>query len=138
MKTPLAALLLSLTLLTASCGHPGDPDPAATTPGGTASTGIKGLTIVDGGCPMIKTSSPCPDKPLAAHLTVTKVGSDQPVANVDSDHNGGFQIPLPPGDYTLHPANLTGALHPAASPITVHVQDSRYTIVTVPFDSGIR
>ncbi len=94
--------------------------------------------MVDGGCPMIQSSSPCPDKPIAAHLVVTKVGNDQPIAAVDSDSDGRFRLALPPGDYVLHPTNLTGAIHPAASALTVHVQDGRYTTVTVPFDSGIR
>jgi hypothetical protein len=95
--------------------------------------------MVDGGCPMMRDASPCPDKPLPAKLTITRRGTDTVVvATATSDTNGNFRIPLPPGDYVLRPTNIAGGLHPAASPMDVAVQAGRYTTITVPFDSGIR
>lgn len=94
--------------------------------------------MVDGGCPMVREGTPCPDKPLSARITVTEVGATATVATVVSDADGRFRIALAPGRYRLRPANLTGALHPASSPQDVDVQAGMYTTVTLSFDSGIR
>jgi hypothetical protein len=94
--------------------------------------------MVDRGCPMTRDSSPCPDKPLAARLTVTRTGSARTVATATSDSRGYFRIPLPPGDYVVRPENLTGSVVPIAQPLTVTVDTGRFTTVTIPFDSGIR
>lgn len=94
--------------------------------------------MVDGGCPVIRDNSPCPDQPLPALLTVTRPGSDTPVATATSGPDGRFRLPLAPGDYVLHPSNLTGGIHPAAVPIDIRVTSGGYTTITVPFDSGIR
>ena len=47
-------------------------------------------------------------------------------------------IPLPPGAYVLHPANLTGSVLPTAEPTPFNVRPHTFTTVTVSFDSGIR
>jgi hypothetical protein len=100
-------------------------------------SGIAGQTMVDGGCPVIRTGSPCPDRPLPAHIVIT-FGVDHTVAALDSDSNGWFRVTLPPGDYTLRATNHTGAPLPAAAPMNVSVTSGQYTTVTVNFDSGIR
>ncbi len=106
---------------------------------GTATqSGIDGRTMVDAGCPMARNASPCPDKPLAAKLTVTRAGSARTVATATSDSRGYFRIPLPPGEYVLRPDNLTGAVVPIAQPLTVTVVAGRFTTITISFDSGIR
>jgi hypothetical protein len=101
-------------------------------------SGIEGRTMVDGGCPPARDTSPCPDKPLRSRLTVLRADSGRTVATTTSDGNGHFRIPLPPGHYVVRPDNLTGAVVPIAQPLTVTVAAGRYTVITISFDSGIR
>ncbi|QFZ19098.1 carboxypeptidase-like regulatory domain-containing protein [Saccharothrix syringae] len=126
MTTRTAPVLL--VALLAACGTSGDP------PG----SGVDGRTVVDGGCPPARDAPPCPDEPLSARIRVTRTGSGDTAAEATSDVDGRFRIPLPPGRYTLHPANLTGSLLPAAQPLDVDVTAGGYTTVTVFFDSGVR
>jgi hypothetical protein len=125
-----AAAAVCLLLGCASAHVPG--------PGAKPNSGIEGRTMVDGGCPVIRRGSPCPDKPLAARLTVTRVGSARTTAQATSDKNGYFRIPLPPGHYVVQPHNLTGAVVPIAQPVTVTVRAGQFTVVRISFDSGIR
>jgi len=123
----------TVTCLLLGCASAQIPGPAA-----KPHSGIEGRTMVDGGCPMTRDASPCPDKPLASRLTVVKADSAQIVAEATSDDNGYFRIPLPPGHYVLHPANLTGSVVPIAQPLTITVIADRFASITISFDSGIR
>jgi hypothetical protein len=101
-------------------------------------SGVQGRTTIDGGCPVIRAGTPCPNRPLSARITVTRSGSDTVIATVTSDADGGFRISLPPGTYLLRPDNLAGARYPAAQPITVTVRSGQFTQVAIAFDSGIQ
>src|SRR4051794_5345589 len=110
--------------------------PAPTPPVPTVSgAGINGVTVVDG-CPIVR-NPPCPDKPVAAHLTITKPDGTA-VAATDSAGNGRFSIALTPGDYVVRSANGSGGRPRAPAPMTVHVGPDHYTTVTLRFDSGMR
>jgi hypothetical protein len=101
-------------------------------------SGMQGRTTIDGGCPVIRAGTPCPNRPLSARITVTRTGSDAVIATITSDADGGFRISLPPGTYLLRPDNLAGARYPAAQPITVTVRSGQFTQVAIAFDSGIQ
>jgi hypothetical protein len=101
-------------------------------------SGVQGRTTIDGGCPVIRAGTPCPDRPLSARITVTRTGSDTVIATVMSDADGGFRISLPPGTYLLRPDNLAGARYPAAQPTTVTVRSGQFTQVAIAFNSGIQ
>jgi hypothetical protein len=60
------------------------------------------------------------------------------LATAISDAEGYFRIPLAPGHYTVRPSNLSGAVLPIAHEVTVTVVSGRFTVLTIPFDSGIR
>jgi hypothetical protein len=94
--------------------------------------------VVDGGCPVLRLDSPCPDRPLQARLTVTDAASGNVVATAETDPAGHFRIPLPPGQYTVRATNPTGAPLPRAAPTTATIASGRYTTLTIRFDSGIR
>jgi hypothetical protein len=94
--------------------------------------------VVDGGCPVVRADSPCPDRPLQARLTVTDTSSGSLVATADTDPAGHFRIPLPPGQYLIRAANANGAPLPRAAPTTTTVGPARYSTLTIRFDSGIR
>jgi hypothetical protein len=131
-----ASLALTVGAFLAGCAH--------SAPAGSTSTaslpdsGIQGRTMVDAGSPMVYGRTPSPDRPLSARLTVTGEHDARSVAEATSDADGRFRIPLPPGTYVLHPANLTGSVVPAATPMTVTVAPGAFTSVTVSFDSGVR
>lgn len=128
---PVGTAAAFLLLVACASTHGPRPEPAPR-------SGIQGRTVVDAGCPMTRSSSGCPDKPLAARLTVTRNGSARTVAVAISNSRGSFRIPLPPGDYVVRPKNLTGAVVPIAQPLTVTVVRSQWTTLTISFDSGIR
>ena len=151
----LGCALLGCALL--GCGTPGSPalpsatqsaaSPSArptasatpaTPPSSVVASGIEGRTVVGPECPVVKAGSPCPDRPLAARVAVTRAGSAVPVATAVTDPRGYFRIPLQPGSYTVHPGTLTRALYPSARPLAVTVTAGRFTVLTVTFDSGIR
>jgi len=133
LRTALAVLALAAALSATGCGDSHGAE-SPTVPG----SGIKGRTMVDGGCPMTRDHSPCPDRPLSARLTITSGDPEETVTETTSDADGHFRIPLPPGTYTIRPANLTGAVTPIAQPMSVTVTSGQFTTVTIPFDSGIR
>ncbi|MCF3132121.1 carboxypeptidase-like regulatory domain-containing protein [Streptomyces olivochromogenes] len=133
LRTVLAVLALAVALSAAGCGDShgaGSPTPS--------DSGIKGRTLVDGGCPMVREDSPCPDRPLRARLTITGGSPERTVAETTSDADGHFRISLPPGTYTIRPTNLTGAMTPIAQPVSVTVKGGRFTMIVISFDSGIR
>ena len=142
---PVASIPASGATSTASAagsgaGAPASPAPPAAT--GTsiaaAGSGITGTSTVDGGCPVVRADSPCPERPFQARLTVIEAGSGTQVAAADTDPSGRFRMPLPPGQYVVRAANPNGAPLPRAAPVTVTVASGRYTTLAIRFDSGIR
>jgi len=133
LRSALAILALAAMLSAAACaGAHGAGSP------GASDSGIKGRTMVDGGCPVVREQSPCPDRPLSARLTITSGDPERTVAETTSGADGHFRISLPPGTYTIRPANLTGAVTSIAQPVSVTVTRGRFTTIVIPFDSGIR
>lgn len=122
--TRLAMSLIAVSLLAGCATHRGTPSPgasssaAAMSPGpttgashGTTSgvdSGVSGQTMVDGGCPVLRPESPCPDRPLPARIVVVAADSAAIVTSIDTDSDGRFRIPLAPGRYVLQPSNRTG------------------------------
>jgi len=133
LRTVLAALALAAALAAAGCGDSHGAESST-----AYDSGVKGRTMVDGGCPMVRDHSPCPDRPLGARLTITSGDPERTVTESTSDAAGHFRIPLPPGTYNVHATNLTGAVAPIAQPMSVTVTSGRFTTVDIPFDSGIR
>jgi hypothetical protein len=135
VRTALAVPALAAAVLSAvGCGS----SQGSGSSGGASDSGIEGRTMVDGGCPMVREHSPCPDRPLSARLTITTGDPEHTVTKTTSGTDGHFRIPLPPGTYTLRSANLTGAVTPIAQPMDVTVTSGRFTTIVVSFDSGIR
>ncbi|MFF7929087.1 carboxypeptidase-like regulatory domain-containing protein [Streptomyces mirabilis] len=138
MKRPVRTALAVPALAAAVLSAVGCGDSRASGSPGASDSGIEGRTMVDGGCPVVREHSPCPDRPLSARLTITTGAPERTVTKTTSGADGHFRIPLPPGTYTLHPANLTGAVTPIAQPMDVTVTSGRFTTIVVSFDSGIR
>ena len=124
--------VLCALMVLAACGSPSQSTRD------TSTSGVQGVARVDGGCPVSVNATPCPDRPLRAHVIVTRPGSDTALASVDTDAQGRFKITLNPGQYVLQATNMTGGLLPASSPHRVSVSADRFTSVRIEFDSGIR
>ena len=130
--THLGVLVVAL-LVVAACGSStssgGSPQPAS---------GVRGIAVVDGGCPKITDAHACPELPMKARVTVTKPRTESIVGKVVTDSNGRFTIALAPGTYALNATNLTGAPVPRARSLPVTVAAHAFATVRIRFDSGVR
>lgn len=120
-------------------GHaPGPGVPAGG--GDSGGSGVRGVLIVDQGGPVVREDRPWPTYPLHGRVEAMRAdpAGTGPLAWADSDEQGRFMLPLPPGDYVLHARNLTGAPVPFAWPVPVQVTAGAFIEVTIHFDSGIR
>jgi hypothetical protein len=121
----------AVALVASACGGSADD-------GGTGSSGVRGTTDVDAGCPPSPATTACPRRPLAARLRFVRQDRSAPDVVILTGPDGAFTVDLPPGRYELVPDNLTGAPLPRADRRTVEVHQGEFTRVTVEFDSGVR
>jgi hypothetical protein len=126
-----AEMLLGVVII-AGCGSAADS--AAPPP----QSGIEGRTMVDGGCPVLRPDTPCPEIPHPARIVVASTETAATVVTADSDSSGRFRIPLEPGTYTLKSTNIDNAFLPRAMDLRVTVTAGHYEDLTITFDSGIR
>ena len=123
MKTK---LLLLFVLLLASCTSFDAPP---------TDSGIEGRVFIGPICPVMREGEECPDQPYQAILTVYSPKGER-IAQVQTDEDGRFKIPLHPGEYVLHPDSPN--VLPFAGEQTVIVEEGKFTQVLVNYDSGIR
>ena len=116
--------VLILVLATCSIYNP--------TPRGS---GIEGQVSIGPVCPVAQQGQECPDQPYQATLTVSNLNGVV-IAQVKSDAQGHFRVPLVPGEYSLHPESLDGVAF--AGDQSFVVETGGYTQLTVNYDSGIR
>lgn len=116
--------VLILVLATCSIYNP--------TPRGS---GIEGQVLIGPMCPVVQQGQECPDAPYQATLTVFNPGGLQ-IAQVRSDTEGLFRLPLVPGEYVLHPESPDGVAFAGDQVFTV--ETGSYTHLKVSYDSGIR
>ncbi|HLO15307.1 MAG TPA: hypothetical protein VK206_10790 [Anaerolineales bacterium] len=116
--------VLILVLATCSIYNP--------TPRGS---GIEGQVLIGPMCPVMQQGQACPEQPYQATLTVDSSNGLQ-IAQVQTDEQGHFRIPLVPGEYILHPESPNGI--PFASDQSFSVGSGSYTHIVVNYDSGIR
>ncbi len=116
--------VLILVLATCSIYNP--------TPRGS---GIQGQVLIGPTCPVMQQGQSCPDQPYQTTLTVNNPSGVQ-IAQVQTDAQGHFKIPLVPGNYILHPESPKGVA--TAGDQTFTVETGLYTQLNVRYDSGIR
>jgi hypothetical protein len=123
-------LLIGLALSVSACLN-------ASSGGSSAETsGIQGMVLLGPMCPVLKSDSPCPDRPIEAEITVTTLEGEV-VATGHSDTDGRYRISLAPGSYTVTAKRPDGAFG-ASKPATVEVSADSYVRLDVLVDSGIR
>jgi hypothetical protein len=102
----------------------------------TAGTnGIEGKVLIGPMCPVVQQGQECPDQPYQATITINDP-DNRMVAQVKTDAEGRFKIPLEPGHYILHPESPN--VMPYAGEQTFVVEADQFTQVIVHYDSGIR
>ena len=117
----------------------GSPSPGETpSPASEHSSGIFGEVTIGPTCPVIREDSPCPDRPFKAEMVVEDVNTKEAIATIRTDSEGRFRVPLPPGEYYLHPVDPNPGLPPTGKGLSVTVLPGEYTHVSVEYDSGIR
>jgi len=87
-------------------------------------------------CPVERSDSPCPDRPVTATVIVTDASGKQ-VTRVATAGDGRFTIRLAPGSYVVR-GERAGGLGRLAPPVDVTVRAGQFTSVTLTFDTGIR
>jgi hypothetical protein len=100
------------------------------------SSGIEGTVLLGPLCPVERADSPCPDKPIAAEISV-KAESGQGFADGRSDADGHYRIDLPPGVYTVTARGM-GQSFQVGKAVSVTVLSGEFTHLDLMVDSGIR
>jgi hypothetical protein len=98
-------------------------------------SGIQGQVLIGPMCPVAQQGQECADQPHQATLTINSRNGGT-IAQVQTDAQGRFQIPLAPGEYILHPESPN--VMPFAGDQLFVVETGQYTQITVNYDSGIR
>ena len=98
-------------------------------------SGIEGQVFIGPTCPVVQIGQECPDQPYQALLTVLSPDGRE-IVQVQTDEQGRFKIPLPPGEYILRPESPN--VLPFASEQLFTVEAGTFTTVIVTYDSGIR
>lgn len=98
-------------------------------------SGIEGQVLIGPMCPVVQQGQGCPDQPYQATLTVLSLYGVQ-IVQFQTDEQGRFNVPLPPGEYVLHPETPNGV--PYAGEQAFVVETGKYTQILVHYDSGIR
>jgi len=109
---------------------------AISTPTPTDS-GVEGQAVQGPMCPVIRVGEECPDQPYQAVITVRSPEGKR-VAQVQTDEQGYFRIPLAPGEYVLHPESPEDSPLPYANDQTFIVNPGEFTTIIVAYDTGIR
>jgi hypothetical protein len=118
-------LLLTMLILTACTAV--NPTPA--------DSGVQGQVFIGPMCPVVQEGQECPDKPYQAVLTVNSPTGER-IVQIQTEKDGTFQIPLPPGEYILHPESPN--VMPFASEQAFTIEEGKFTQIVVTYDSGIR
>jgi hypothetical protein len=118
--------LLGVFLLAAivSCGATGSPK-----------GGVRGSVTAGPTCPVERAESPCPPAPWTG--TVRATSSTGVAFDTATDANGGFELHLPDGTYTVA-AVIEGGGPPTAEPLPVTVDGGTVQTVDLTVDTGIR
>lgn len=131
----MAALLVSLAVLTGGSGGRGSPLEQAASRGRQPDSGITGKVVIGPTCPVERPGRVCV-RPYQATITIRREPKRTLVARVHTSATGHFRIALESGRYLLLPQNHRP--YPRSSPQLATVQSHRYTTVLISYDSGIR
>jgi len=99
-----------------------------------AASGIEGRVIIRPVRPVERRGT-ANQRAYQAKITVLNAAGRE-VAAVETDAEGRFRLPLPPGPYVLRPESP--GVYPRAAEQRVLVQHNEMTQVEIVYDSGMR
>ena len=99
---------------------------ASSKPDNIIDSGIAGQVFIGPMCPVVQVGQECPDQPYQAVFTVNSPKGER-IVQVQTDEEGRFKIPLPPGEYILHPESPNGL--PFADEQNIVVKEGEFTQV---------
>lgn len=120
------ALFLPFLLLAACAG--------AADSGGKGAAGVRGVVLLGPMCPVVRSDSPCPDRPLSG-IEVDVLEDGEVLATAITDARGRFEVGVPAGTYTVRA--VTSGIQ-TSKPVDVTVPAKGFVDVNVLVDSGIR
>jgi hypothetical protein len=126
---PKKSLLIAIGLFLTACSTLSTPTPT--------DSGVEGQALIGPVCPVVRVGEDCADKPYQAVITVNSLNGRK-IAQVQTDEQGYFHVPLAPGDYTLHPESPDGMSLPFAKEENFTVYPDQFTTIIVLYESGIR
>ena len=98
-------------------------------------SGVEGMVFIGPMCPVVQEGEECPDQLYQAVLTVNSPTGER-IVQIQTEADGTFHTPLPPGEYILHPESPN--VMPFAGEQPFVVEEGVFTRVVVHYDSGIR
>jgi hypothetical protein len=122
-------LIAPIVLSLLSCGGLGTLTPT--------DSGITGQALVGPVCPVVIEEKDCSDQPYQATITVNSLEGGE-IVRFQTDEDGNFHVPLPPGKYILHPETPPDMPLPFGEEQRFTVLPGAYTRLIVLYDSGIR
>ncbi len=75
---------------------------------------------------------------MRATIDVWNAGRTEKVRTFTTDEEGGFRVPLPPGEYLIEPQAPQPGAPPTPMTQTVSVPADTFVQITVQYGSGIR
>ena len=105
----------------------------------SVTSGIEGQVLLGPLCPVVRDEMPCPDQGFQATVEIWTADRTEMVGKFVSDGLGHFRVSLLPGHYILVPQRPeSDSPYPTASPLEATVEADAWTILTIPYDKGIR
>lgn len=128
---PLLVVLVPVLLALPGCVLPGDA---------AGTSGIHGQVLIGPTCPVERNPPDpnCEDQPYKGALAVVTADDDKVVKEFESEENGTFRVPVPPGDYRIRQADSSKMYPTCSTNETIAVSPGHYTWTFVHCDSGIR
>lgn len=100
-------------------------------------SGVEGQALLGPICPVVREGEECPDQPYQAMITIRNPEGKK-IAQVQTDEQGYFRIPLMPGEYVLYPESPEDSPFPYGKEQTFVVHPDQFTTIIVQYDTGIR
>lgn len=101
------------------------------------SSGITGQVLLGPMTPVVRSDKIVPDKPFQAKIQILNEKREF-ITEFETDEEGKFTVPLPPGIYIISPVAPRPNLPPHPEEKTVMVEEGTFLETKVLFDTGIR
>jgi hypothetical protein len=129
MKTKYIILLLFILSYLISCSNRPKTE--------ELSSGITGQVLLGPMTAVMRSDKIVPDKPYQAKIKILDEKREF-ITELETDEEGRFRIPLPPGTYIISPVAPKPNLPPHPEEKTVTVEGGKFLETIVLFDTGIR